>query len=186
MSLLETLRQEIRNLPVSTPRFEIVMTNGGWQGKCLVLEPLNPLREFDKAREFWKTDPIKALAMYTARESIDTSTRQYYIDVDHAMNNVVTEVKNKIISFMMHHMGRDHEAVKWWDYYGLREQQLLRGYYMEPILSLYKYLHMNTDGNTIEEKHKQNVIGILEFIYQRDSRPEHMPPQRKRRARRRK
>lgn len=187
MSLLEELKNEIQKLPVTAPIFNIRKGSGGWQGTCLLLEPSNKVNHHDVASdEMYKTDTMKALAMNCSRESIDTNAKAYKISVEGAVSNVYTELRRYMIHFLGMSLGRDSDVYKWYDIYALQERNLTKGY-IEPMLGLYKYLCVNFNDPTMngsDEKHKQNAIGILEFIYQRDFKEEHVPQPRKRRRRR--
>lgn len=184
MSLLEVFKDEVRKLPTTPPIFEIHTTSGGWQGTCLVLEPINKISHHDDVTDgLWTTDPIKALAMKCSRESIDSNSKGYAISIESSIYNLKAQIRIEIVNFVRYHTEAQSEIYQWYDRYATSENVLTR-HYIEPLLGLIKYIRMNTIMDVLDEKHKQNAIGLLELIYQRDFRPEHVPQPRKRKRRR--
>ena len=61
----------------------------------------------------------------------------------------------------------------------------LENVYLETFLGMYKYAHLNANSPEAE-KHRTNIVALLDLIFQRDFKEHHMPQRTRRRRRRRK
>src|SRR6185369_14083360 len=125
----------------------------------------------------------KALAMTCSRETINSNAKAYHIAIDSSTHNLRSTIRSKILNFIVNETGRDSEMYQWYDRYATQET-VVNNKYMEPFLGIIKYILSNTRNYTTDAKHRQNAMGLLELIYQRDFKPDHVPQPRKRRRRR--
>jgi hypothetical protein len=179
MSVLQDLIYEIQQLKTSDPVFNIRKETGGWSGNRIVLKPVSVVGYPKNIPDC--TDPIGGLARMFHKEHFDSSRRKFVINVDGILENIRSEIKNWVNNFIRHNCSDNQELVRWYDYHALSSTNLEKTYF-EPLLGIYKYMLLH-EGAQDNQKHETNVIALLDLIFQRDYKEQHLP-QRKRRRRR--
>jgi len=182
MSLIKQLADEISAMAVSEPIFKIRKHSGGWQGTRLTFTPMSQVG-YQLHEDAFQTNPLQALARRFHQEHFNGGTKRFMINYDGVMESCRLEVKNFILGFTRTHCSGNIELCRWYENYALSSHNLEKIYF-EPLLGIYKYMCMNQRVGEIE-KHQTNAAAILDLIFQRDFREQHLP-QRKRRRRRRK
>lgn len=173
--------EAINELKTSKPIFILQLTRD-WDGK----DTLTGERAQRVAQVRNPNNVFSDLAAKFFEESWDNQSKRFVVDVANVQKKMHAFVVDTIQAFLRDFSDTKNYSEsrqgKWYDRYALQNTQYLDNYY-----SITKYLLINgINGKSDPESvHVKNVKGILQLIFERDYKDEHLASGRKRRRRRR-
>ena len=176
MSLAE-LQGIIESMPVSSAQFRVDI-RPGWNGdKILSFDRIG-----ERTFQMDENNPLSCLAYSNFREHFDNTEKKFKVDVSFMLNCCGREIRQNMLHFMdntSHTFSENHDNMfKWYSNYAFDRGGAAIN---DNIIGIWKYLCIN--GAMLckkgKEPHFKNGYALLELIFQKNFKEEHLPKRHK-------